>query len=484
LDVESTSGLAARTAGLVLAVALPLAGLASCAGGGSEAVRPARHVVLISLDTTRADQLGLYGNPTVKTPHLDRLAAESVVLDDFMTVVPTTLAAHVSLFTGNYPHTHGTPRNGFLVNERNVMLPEILGEHDFVTAGFAGSFALEGRFDFAQGFEHYDEAFERFAGEGGRLQNERSAESVTQAVIDYLDRGEVPEHLFLFVHYFDPHAPYEAPPPYDTMYDPSGREALPDWKTVRHEGLVKPGSKDELADRLARQYAAEISYMDHHLGRLLDELRERGILDEALLVVTSDHGENFWEHGAVFDHGWSTYQTTMRGVGIIRLPGAALAGTRVGGVAANIDILPTMLDHLGIPLPDGIDGEAIDLERAEPLDRVRFGQAAKPWQEVETDPRWTNMLKTRCVRSGKYKLVQVPYAGREELYDLESDPAEQVELLATSDPEAEAAARRLREQLEAWAASARPLPSRFDPSQREETIERLRALGYLGGVGE
>jgi arylsulfatase A-like enzyme len=94
------------------------------------------------------------------------------------------------------------------------------------------------------------------------------------------------------------------------------------------------------------------------------------------------------------------------------------------------------------------------------------------------------MLKTRCVRSGKYKLVQVPYAGREELYDLESDPAEQVELLATSDPEAEAAARRLREQLEAWAASARPLPSRFDPSQREETIERLRALGYLGGVGE
>jgi arylsulfatase len=317
------------------------------------------------------------------------------------------------------------------------------------------------------------------------LQNERPAESVTRAVVDYLDRSGVPEHLFLFVHYFDPHAPYEAPPPYDTMYDPSGREGLPNWLTVRQEGLVKPGSHSEVADRMARQYGAEISYMDHHVGRLLDELRGRGILDDALLVVTSDHGENFWEHGAVFDHGWSTYQTTMRGVGIIHLPRAALAGKRIGGVTANIDILPTVLDLLDIPPPDGIDGERIDLARAaeKPLDRVRFGQAAKPWQEVETDPRWTNMTKARCVRAGKYKLVQVPYAGREELFDLEADPAEQVDLSSSDDPRIAAVARRLRDRLEAWAASARPLPSRFDPSQREETIERLRALGYLGGGG-
>jgi hypothetical protein len=116
LREESTSGLATRILGPLLAVGLTLAVLASCAGGGSDADRPPRHVVLISLDTTRADQLGLYGNPTVKTPHLDRLAAESVVLDDFMTVVPTTLPSHVSLFTGKYPHNHGTPRNGFLVS--------------------------------------------------------------------------------------------------------------------------------------------------------------------------------------------------------------------------------------------------------------------------------------------------------------------------------------------------------------------------------
>jgi arylsulfatase A-like enzyme len=366
------------------------------------------------------------------------------------------------------------------------MLAETLRERGFATVGFAGSFALDSRFRLAQGFDHYDERFERFAGQGGHLQNERSAESVTGAVLDYLDRDGVPERLFLFAHYFDPHTPYEAPPPYDTLYDPSGREGLPDWLTVRREGLVQPGSKGEIADRLARQYAAEISYMDHHVGRLLDGLRERGILDDALLVVTSDHGENFWEQGAVFDHGWSTYQTTMRSVGIIRLPGARLAGTRIRGVAASIDVLPTVLAHLGIPEPDGIDGEAIDLARsiAKPLDRVRFGQATKPWQMVETDPRWENMTKARCVRAGKYKLVQVPYAGREELYDLEADPAEEVDLLADPMTAAGTPARRLREKLEAWAASARPLPSRFEPSQRDETIERLRALGYLGEEDE
>jgi arylsulfatase A-like enzyme len=468
--------------------------LVACGPSSPEVPGP-RHVVLISLDTTRADRFGFYGNREVSTPRLDRLAAESIVLEDFMTVVPTTLASHVSLFTGKYPHHHGTPRNGFLVHEDNVMLPELLRERGFVTAGFAGSFALDNRFRFAQGFDHWDEDFDRFAGIEGRLQNERTAEAVTDAVVEWLDAHGVPERLFLFAHYFDPHAPYEAPPPYDTMYDPAGRTGLPDWATVRREGLVRAGSSSELAERLARQYDGEISYLDHHVGELLDALAERGIFDEALVVVSSDHGENFHEHEAVFDHGWSVYRTTMRSVGLVRLPGAERAGTGIAELTASIDILPTVLGRLDIPLPAGIDGESIDLDRSAPRGRapgppdggeparVRFGQATKPWQQVETDPRWTNMLKARCIRSGRYKLVQVPYAGREELYDLETDPGERTDLLATGGPEAEALAGPLREKLEAWAAGARPLPSRFEPSQREETLERLRALGYLGGNG-
>ena len=438
----------------------------------------ARHVVLISLDTTRADQFGLYGNSAVSTPRLDGLAAESIVLEDFMTVVPTTLASHVSLLTGKYPHTHGTPRNGFMVHDQNAMLAEVLREHGFKTAGFAGSFALDSRFNFAQGFDHYDETFERLAGQDGRLQNERTAESVTAAVVDWLDVSGVPERLFLFVHYFDAHGPYEAPPPYDTMYDPRGREGLPAW---RPRGFVRADGSNETVQRMAKQYAGEISYMDEHIGRLLDELRQRGVLDEALVVVTSDHGENFWEHPAAFDHGWTTYQTTMRSVGIVRLPGAEHGGTRIRGVAATIDVLPTISKFLGIPAPDGIDGEPIDLEAppAEPLDRVRFGQATKPWDKDEVDPRWNNMAKTRCIREGRYKLIQVPYAGTEELYDVHADPFEQDDLLPQGSEEIQALAGRMRTRLESWAASADPLPSRFEPSQRQETIERLRALGYV-----
>ena len=134
---------------------------------------------MISLDTTRADHLGFYGNRVVQTPQLDALAAESVVLDDFMTVVPTTLASHASLFTGKYPHHHGVPRNGFVVPEENVMLTELLAERGFTTAGFIGAFPLAERFRFAQGFEHWDEQFSAARG--------RRAEGVTDARTAWLD---------------------------------------------------------------------------------------------------------------------------------------------------------------------------------------------------------------------------------------------------------------------------------------------------------
>jgi arylsulfatase A-like enzyme len=397
-----------------------------------------------------------------------------------MTVVPTTLASHTSLMTGKYPHTHGTPRNGFMVHGDNEMLAEVLDDAGFHTAGFAGSFALDTRFDFPQGFEHFDETFSRMAGTEDRVQSERPAEVVTQAVVDWLDETELPDHLFLFVHYFDPHAPYEAPPPFSTMYDKHDRTGWPTWAEMHEQGLFE--TRTVYGEWAAAQYAAEISYMDHHVGVLLDQLGERGILDEALLVVTSDHGETFWEHREPFDHGWSTYQTTMRSVGLVRLPGAKHAGTRVGGLAANIDILPTVLSYLGIRVPRGIDGETIVLDPppAVPLERVRFGEATKPWEQVETDPRWTNMTKSRCIRSGRYKFVQVPYVNHEGLYDLQRDPDEQVNLLIGGTAEDRAVADRLRPRLESWADSARPLPSHFEANLRLETIERLKALGYLG----
>jgi len=459
---------------------LALASILSACSWLSE--RPPRHVIIISMDTTRADQFGFMGNPFIKTPRLDAIAAESIVLTDCMTVAPTTLASHTSLFTGKYAHHHGTPRNGYMVSRDNVMLAEILKEAGFTSAGFAGSFALDSRFDFAQGFDTYDETFDILVGDNRADANQRRAETVTNAVLAYLDANGVPDRLFLFAHYFDPHSPYAAPTPFHSMYNPNGGRGLPPLNPVSEDGILKLDPRQpQVGQQLISQYAAEISYMDFHIGRLIDELQRRGILDEAILLVTSDHGESFMEHPRSFSHGFLVYQATMHSVGVIRLPGGEGGGRKIGGPVSNIDLLPTILQILGISPPPGIDGEAIPLEVTDAAlpQRTRFGQATRPRKEHETDPRWMNMLKARYIRSGRYKFIQTPYLGTEELYDLESDPGEQRDLLQGPSQETLEIAARLRAELTAWAESADPLPTRFEETQREETRARLRSLGYI-----
>jgi len=465
---------------LLVALGVMVLGV-QCKRGRPEYHGPARHVIFISLDTTRADHFGCYGNDWIQTPRIDALAAESILFENYMTVVPTTLASHTSLFTGNYPHTHGVARNGFMVHEDNVMLPEILREAGFHTAGFIGAFVLDSRFGFAQGFEDYDENIDQMTYFYGDYKEQRPAETVTGAVIRYLDEKGVPENLFLFVHYFDPHTPYEPPAPYDTLYDPQGRDNAPDATVVIKQCFQQPGVENPDAKRMAQQYAGEISYLDEHVGRLLDDLAKRGILDEAIVVVTSDHGENLWEHWYPFDHGTYTYQTTVQGICLIRMPGAKHAGTRVDGLVASIDILPSVLDYLGLPIPAGIDGKALDLAGggAPRKQGSRFCEASKPWTEEQEPPLWYNGRKVRCVRSGDLKYILNPYAGIEELYDLSTDPLERNNLLFLATAEALAKAKPLKMELEAWAASANPLPSRFNPEQNQETIEKLQALGYL-----
>jgi arylsulfatase A-like enzyme len=441
-----------------------------------KSARPARHVIVISLDTARSDFFGCYGSTFVQTPHIDRLAKESILFSNCMTVVPTTLASHTALFTGKYPHNHGTPRNGFMISKENMMLAEVLKDDGFHTAGFLGSFALDSRFDFSQGFDHYDEEFEQFVGVDGVQQNERTAQSVTDAVISYLENTGTPGNLFLFAHYFDPHAPYSPPVEYCRLYERNTA-----YRSWLRETQVDLSAKIDAIKAFC--YAGEITYTDEHVGRLIDYLKQKGILDEAILIVTSDHGENFQEHFENWNHGHTVYQTTMQSICIVRLPGAARAGTRVDQLFSNIDILPTLLEYLGLDTPGGIDGEAVDLDPAGKeislSARVRFGEATKPHEGVETDPRWYNNRKARCVRDGNLKYMETPYQGTNELYDLSTDPYEQTNLLVDPSPAHLAQARALRDKLLSWTNSATPLASRFEPSQRVETLKRLKSLGYL-----
>jgi arylsulfatase A-like enzyme len=435
-----------------------------------------QHVIVISLDTARADHFGCYGNTWIQTPNIDALAKESILFTDYLTTVSTTLASHVSLFAGKYPHTHGTPRNGFIVNADNEMLAEILKEAGFTTAAFLGSFALHSRFGFDQGFGHFDQEFDILRLRGRIDQNQRRAAAVTDAVVAHLDQQGIPSRLFLFVHYFDPHFPYDPPPPYDTMYgDAPGAIALEDHPVLTcGEDLIDSRRSLEL-------YAGEVSYMDFHVGRLLDELRRRGILDQALVLVTSDHGENPGDkRGKPFHHGRTVYQSEMHCVGLIRLPGAAHGGMRCELPLSSIDMLPTVVSQLGLPIPAGVEGEALDL--ANPgqsfLSRPRFGEASKPYKE-ESDPAWFNNTKPRCIREGPFKYIQTRYQSREELYDLRTDPHERANLLDYPGTEFATRAADLRRKLEAWTAAQNPLPSHFDGRNPDETIARLRALGYL-----
>ncbi len=469
----------ARVAVLIVAavviVALVVVGLV-WHGGTSRTTWPARHVILISLDTTRADHLGCYGNPWIKTPNLDALAGRSILLTDYMTVASTTLASHTSLMTGKYPHTHGVPRNGFVIDDRNVMLAEVLKAAGFTTAGFLGSFALDKRFNFAQGFDTFDERFDIVVGERHADQSQRRAARVTDAVLDYLDSAGVPGHLFLFVHYFDPHEPYDPPPPYDTMYGP---RAIP----MRDHPALAPGQGHPRGYlRNLRRYAGEISYTDAQIGRLLDGLRRRGILDEALVIVTSDHGEVLRPDAAYpLDHGWTTYQADIHAVGIIHPPHGR-RGVRVDLPVASIDMVPTILHYLHLPIPPGVEGRALDLARLDGIapDRVRFAEATKPWN-VEAGATWFNDPKPRCVRVGTYKYIVSRYQHREELYDLARDPHERHNLFADLRPEDRRRVARMRELLQAWTADAHPLPTHFDRKFLSDTIRRLKSLGYLGG---
>ncbi len=477
-----------------------LTALVACGGGdsseqgdGERAERradnaPRPHVILISLDTTRPDHLGAYGNPDARTPTLDALARESAVFVDMTTAAPTTLASHMSIFTGTHPHTHGTARNGFVVNPKNLTLAEVLSDAGYRTAGFVASFALDRRFGCDQGFEHWDQDFDRRDGDGDYDQDQRTAGAVTDSVLRYLDGGDVdratdPRPMFLFVHYFDPHLPYEPPwPDRELCGDPSPGEPI-DVAAVRNQSTLQPGISFPEAERLAARYAGEIRYMDRELGRLIDGLRERSILDDAIVVVVSDHGENHHEHHDTFDHGHTLYQTAVRVVGMIRKG----EGFR-NADASTVDWYPTILKLAGVPAPHGsrpIEGLAYNsvmeglVELGYYPGRAR-SEATKPWQDYEVEGKWTNAYKSRMIRGFAYKYIFTPYRRTEELYALDSDPGETRNLLAGErSAEIEKVRKELREALDSWAGSADPFESRFDDSQQRETIERLKRLGYL-----
>ena len=395
-----------------------------------------QNVLLVTIDTLRADALGSYGGPAA-TPNLDRLAAAGARFEFAHAHAVVTLPSHASILTGVYPFEHGIHDNaGYRLPDDSLTLAAMLRAEGFATGAFVGAFPLDSRFGLDNGFDVYDDRFGHAEGPSDFTIAERPAETVVAAARTWIEsqRGR----WFAWVHLFDPHAVYRPPPPFDARY-------------------------------AASPYHGEVAYTDHALGPLLATARAAGERP-TLVVVTADHGEALGEHGER-THGLFAYESTLRVPLIVaQIGGTAPTGAEAEGVVSadpvrHVDIVPSVLDALALPAPPALPGRSL-LEAA-PSD-------AEPLSYFEALSASLNRgwAPLRGVLAGRDKYIDLPLP---ELYDLLADPAESNNLVA-----GRAAQARTLEALLADLPASDPLDRRV--VETAAVIERLRSLGYVGGA--
>jgi len=430
---------------VVLGAVLGLA-LAASACTSRDSATP--HVILVTLDTMRADRLGSGGYSRGRTPNLDRLARGATVFANAFTSAPITLPAHASILTGSYPAWHGVRDNGIYVlsDPDNVTLAETLRDHGFATVAIVSSFVLNSRFGLAQGFDVYDDDPASMRQAEYRSPPERFAAETTRTALEHARAAVATGRpVFLWVHYFDPHAPFVAPDPWAEM--PEAPRADP------YAG-----------------YDAEIAYMDDALGDLLDSLGRLGLLDRSVVVVVGDHGEGLESPHVEQTHGVFLYDETLRvpllvrdGTGTLS-PGVALEDVSV------VDVAPTILEALGIEPESAGQGRSLaGTQEASggtaAIPRPLLSETFLPYHTFGWSPLF-------AIRQGDWKLVRAP---RRELFDLTTDPAEAVDRF----PSEWVRGRELDDRLTRELASAGRTLGPQRPALGAEEKARLEALGYL-----
>ncbi len=402
--------------------------------------RPRPNVLLITIDTLRADHLGCYGYTLARTPNIDRLAREGVRCENAAAAAPITLPSHSSILTGLLPPAHGVRDNGaYALGDRAVTLAERLKAAGYATQAFVSAVILGRRYNLTQGFDGYDD--DLWAEDAPKLflVRDRRGTKTAGRFLSWFDRWKASRPrppFFAWVHFYDPHAPY-APLAEDAVLAPT-------------------------------PYDGEIAGADRAVGMLLDRLRREGLLDDTLVVLTADHGESLGEHGER-THAIFVYDATIHVPLILRYPRKLPGGRTYGGPVSSVDIVPTVLAALG--LPGGGETQGLDLL---PALRGDVAPPARP-QYVESllSEVGFGMAPLAGVRSKGFKWIRAP---RPELYDLKADPKELRNLVA-SDPRRAAALDR---QLDAILADSRrrSIETAGNPMTRE-TMENLVSLGYL-----
>jgi arylsulfatase A-like enzyme len=393
------------------------------------------NLLVITLDTTRADAIGAYGGRAV-TPTLDHLASTGVVFEQASTVAPLTLPAHCSLFTALFPPSHRVHENGETLASQSVTLAERLKARGFHTGAFVSSFVLDHQWGLNQGFDVYRD----LATQPGPIDREslrRPADRVVDDALGWLH--EVGGRRFFgWLHFYDAHAPAQPPPEF-----------------------ASPNGQDP--------YVGAIGFVDFQLSRVMTFLDERGLLDRTVIVIVGDHGESLGEHGEA-SHGLFVYESVMRIPLIIRAPSAGMQGRRMVDPVRIVDVTPTVLDLLGQPPAPATDGQtlvplmngAVKELKLEAYSESRYGFDRFGWSPL------------MALRQGRFKLILAP---RPELYDLASDPHEMMNLYG----QRAGLAATLTRRLQRIGQPADTERAANIPAMDSATRARLAALGYVNG---
>lgn len=465
-----------RSIGLLFA----LSAMSGCFGRSPEA-RP--NIVLIVLDTTRADHLSIYGYKRDTTPHLAAFAEEAIRFERAYATSTWTVASHASLFTGLLPVTHQATQENLRLDQELDTLAELLSRAGYETVAFTNNSWISAVTELSQGFEKvYALWRDRQRPEGDGLPH-----PTNRAVSEWL-RARLPDRpFFLFINYMEPHWPYKAPLMYQKRYIDPGTSP----KVVERSGfpaifwyLRNRHAPEEVLRTRSGLYDAELAYLDATLGELLDSWRELALLDEALVVVTSDHGENLGEHGHQ-GHSFALYDSTLRIPLLIRQPGGKAGGTLRQDPVQLTDVFTTIASAAGIEtLDERVVGEDL-LSAPLPEDRPIIGEYYHPKTFLARFPRTPAAEKAlapfkrriRSIQIGPDKLIWGS-DGRHELYQTREDPGEADNRIERTPERARRLETRLAEIVERLSRPiTKPQPSfsEMDP----ETIENLRALGYL-----
>jgi len=398
------------------------------------------NIIVITIDTLRWDYVSIYGQGYAQTPKLDRLAEEGILFKSCIAQIPLTLPSHTTILSGTYPlYHHVIDNSGIQVPNQLQLISEILRNHGFSTSAFIGSYVLHRKTGMNQGFEYYADEFEVKDKIFSPESLQKSSDEVLAEAKEWLTKNKK-NKFFTWIHLFDPHSPYTPPSPYKERYP-------------------------------SNPYRGEVEYVDNQLGQFIVFLKNEGLYDQTLIIVTSDHGEGLGDHGEK-EHGFFLYESTVRVPLILRAP-FDFPVKYVVQIVEHVDIVPTILDLLDMPIPENCQGVSffnLMINRKRNKSNIAFSETYYPrlhfgWSELKAFYR------------KNWKYIQAP---REELYDLSQDIDEKANLALVDASERE----KMNTDMERFIKekSANPLSSKKAGQLDKRDIDRLASLGYLTSV--